>query len=69
MTEPGGGGGGGHGHGGSAEPMVIPADADLVTKVLLSIDWYNKSIDDKFFCIIQLPITLIRRLTVPVVIS
>ena len=59
---------GGHGHG-ALEPIIIPADADLVTKVLLSINWYNKSIDDKFFCVIQLPITLIRRLTVPVVIS
>ena len=61
-------GGGGHGHG-APEPVVIPADVDLFTKVLFSLNWYNKSIDDKFFCVIQLPVTLIRRLTVPVVLT
>jgi len=61
-------GGGGHGHG-APEPVMIPADVDLFTKVLFSLNWYNKSIDDKFFCVIQLPVTLIRRLTVPVVLT
>lgn len=60
----------GHGHGhGAQEPVVVPADADLFQKVLFSLGWYNKSVDDKFFCVIQLPVTLIRRLTIPVVLS
>lgn len=60
----------GHGHAhGAPEPVVVPADADLITKVLFSLNWYNKSVDDKFFCVIQLPVTLIRRLTIPVVVT
>lgn len=59
---------GGHGHG-APEPVLVPADADLFTKVLFSLNWYSKSVDDKFFCVIQLPVTLIRRLTIPVVLT
>eukprot|EP01043_Picozoa_sp_COSAG02_P043487 COSAG02_NODE_3791_length_6225_cov_13.023996_3_plen_992_part_00 len=58
----------GHGHG-APEPVLVPADADLFTKVLASLNWHNKSKDDQFFCIIQLPVTLIRRLTIPVVLT
>ena len=60
----------GHGHAHAApEAVLVPADADLITKVLFSLGWYNKSVEDKFFCVIQLPVTLIRRLTIPVVLT
>lgn len=56
-------------HGHAPEPVLVPADADLFTKVLYSLNWYSKSWDDQFFCVIQLPVTLIRRLTIPVVLT
>ena len=65
-----GGGGGGHGHGGGDEKVLnIPDGTGFVEKVKLVMGWYDLSADDRFWVAIQLPVTLIRRLTVPIVIT
>ena len=44
-------------------------DLSLRERLLLSLKWDSLTWDDKLAMVVQLPVTLIRRLTVPVVIE